>query len=601
MNDAQDEENETFTINVTSPDGSALTSTHVVTIVDEDGPPSLSLDIAPSSVAEGGSVTAKAILNPASGKQVEVGYRTESSAGTGVAQAGADYVVAAGILTFAPGETEKTFAISVIDDTLNELAETFSVVLLNDSDLKNATLGANARRSVTIASDASDSEPTATLAVAPIEVDEGGERNAVTGKVEVTATATLSEISGRQVNLGYRTGDAGDTATPEMDYVTANGTLVFAPGELEKTFPIEILTDQHAENDETFTVVLEAHQNGGATLGAVTEQTVTIRANGPDPVLGAISEHLQSRGQSLLENLPDLIGITRESLDADGTDAPSRETNFALNVTSSGAHALGGFRNGGLWGEAKFSRAETSGTRGDHILAALGAHSQVSERLFLGGLLLFDSTETELTGDTSGNINGYGWMAGPYFAARYSAYPLYFEGRLLYGRTTNEIESFLSSRGDPPRDGSFDSHRWLVQGRIEGEYPIGIETKLIPIADFSHIHEEGEEFVDSLGDSIPGQMANASKLQLGAKFSIPFETEHGALVLRPGLRYVLTDENAPHSKNSDTGLDHHARFDFGVDYKLEERTSISFNGYYSGLGRSDFELYGASINLLMQF
>ena len=319
-----------------------------------------------------------------------------------------------------------------------------------------------------------------------------------------------------------------------------------------------------------------------------------------DPIPEAVSNHLENRARTVLENLPGLTELVQESPDPDGSP-PALAPNFSLSVTSSGARALGGYRSGGLWGKIKFSRAETSGARDDQLLAALGTHWQVSERLFLGGLLLFDRAETELLGDPLGTIKGGGWMAGPYFAARNGAHPLYFEGRLLFGRSSNEVGGFARGN-DPRREGSFDSRRWLAQARVEGEYPIGNGTVLIPLADFSHIREDGGEFVDGIGSGeIPGQRVEASKMQLGAKFSIPIESGEGTLKLRPGLRFVLTDSSAPHSEDADTGFDHHGRIDFGVDYRLEERTSLSFNGYYSGIGRSDFELYGAGINLRMRF
>ena len=319
----------------------------------------------------------------------------------------------------------------------------------------------------------------------------------------------------------------------------------------------------------------------------------------PDPA-PAVSNHLESRGRTVLENLPELTEVLQDTLDPDGSDAPAEDPNFSLSVTSSGARALGGFRSGGLWGKVKYSRDETDGSRNDQRLAALGAHSQVSERMFLGGLLLLD--HAELAGEFSGTIKGGGWMAGPYFAARNGAHPLYFEGRLLYGRSSNDAVGYQSSPQDQVINGSFDSSRWLAQARVEGEYPIGNGTLLIPLADISHIRENGGEFAGGAGSGPnPGQRVGTSKIQLGAKFSIPVHAGVGALKFRPGLRFILTNASSSHSDDAAAGFDHHGRIDFGVDYRLEGRTSLSFNGYYSGLGRSDFERYGAGVNLRMRF
>ncbi|MFM7205621.1 MAG: glycoside hydrolase family 9 protein [Planctomycetaceae bacterium] len=65
-----------------------------------------------------------------------VTVRWATAAGT--ATAGSDFTAATGTLVFAPGETAKTVAVTVVADTVAESSETFSVVLSNP---ENATLG----------------------------------------------------------------------------------------------------------------------------------------------------------------------------------------------------------------------------------------------------------------------------------------------------------------------------------------------------------------------------------------------------------------------------------------------------------------------------
>ena len=75
-----------------------------------------------------------------------------------------------GRLTFAKGGTSESFDVDIFDDPLNELAETFTVRLTNP---EGATLGTQVSRVVTIASDASDPEPSVAFARAEAEVREG--------------------------------------------------------------------------------------------------------------------------------------------------------------------------------------------------------------------------------------------------------------------------------------------------------------------------------------------------------------------------------------------------------------------------------------------
>jgi chitinase len=72
-------------------------------------------------------------LSAASSQAISVAFSTAD----GTALAGSDYLANSGTLTFAPGETTKTIAISVLADSLVESTETFRVLLANAS---NATI-----------------------------------------------------------------------------------------------------------------------------------------------------------------------------------------------------------------------------------------------------------------------------------------------------------------------------------------------------------------------------------------------------------------------------------------------------------------------------
>jgi len=76
-------------------------------------------------------------LSAASSQTITVDYATSN----GSALAGSDYVALAGTLTFAPGATEQTLTVSLLNDALNEADETFTLDLLNPV---NASFGANA-------------------------------------------------------------------------------------------------------------------------------------------------------------------------------------------------------------------------------------------------------------------------------------------------------------------------------------------------------------------------------------------------------------------------------------------------------------------------
>ena len=90
-----------------------------------------SLSIADASVSEGNAGTMalsfRVTLSVASATTVSVGYATAD----GSAKQPVDYTATSGTLTFAPGETAKPVAVSVVGDRAVEHDETFTVTLSN--------------------------------------------------------------------------------------------------------------------------------------------------------------------------------------------------------------------------------------------------------------------------------------------------------------------------------------------------------------------------------------------------------------------------------------------------------------------------------------
>ena len=76
-------------------------------------------------------------LDPARTETVTVDYATSN----GSASAGDDYTAKSGTLTFGPGETSKTVAVPILDDTIEENDETLTVTLSNASaaEIKDTT------------------------------------------------------------------------------------------------------------------------------------------------------------------------------------------------------------------------------------------------------------------------------------------------------------------------------------------------------------------------------------------------------------------------------------------------------------------------------
>lgn len=137
IGDTLDEPDETFTVVLSSPANAFIADgTAVVTIVDDDPPPSLSVNDVSVVEGTGGTTTLTfaVALSGASGRPVTVNYATVN----GTATAPADYTAATGTLTFTPGTVTMAIPISIVPDAASEPTETFSVQL---SAPANATIG----------------------------------------------------------------------------------------------------------------------------------------------------------------------------------------------------------------------------------------------------------------------------------------------------------------------------------------------------------------------------------------------------------------------------------------------------------------------------
>ena len=91
------------------------------------GPARIRVEDARAKEGKDASLDFAVTLSRAASGPVSVDYATAD----GTATAGADYTAASGTLTFAPGETEKTVSVALLDDAIDEGRETFTLKLSN--------------------------------------------------------------------------------------------------------------------------------------------------------------------------------------------------------------------------------------------------------------------------------------------------------------------------------------------------------------------------------------------------------------------------------------------------------------------------------------
>jgi probable HAF family extracellular repeat protein len=323
--DTLDEADETVNLTLGDPVGGVLGSpiTAVLTIVDNDGGPSLSVEDVAFPEGDTGVFVVPFVvtLSAASGQTVTVNY----AAADGTAAVGSDYAASSGTLTFAPGETTKTIGVQVGGDMTNEADETFFV---NLSGATNATIS-DAQGVGTIQN---DDAPTLDFLELSFPAAESSHF--------VTVTVFRSGDTASPVNVDFTTSDG--TATERKDYTAVSGTLRFAAGENTKTFDVLLTEDAFTEPVETINLTL-SNPTGGATLGTQPEAVVLLAADDNPPPAGNpidnSSDFVRQHYHDFLNREPDADGLAFwvSGIESCGSDAACRE---AKRINTSAAFFL---------------------------------------------------------------------------------------------------------------------------------------------------------------------------------------------------------------------------------------------------------------------
>jgi Calx-beta domain len=188
----------------------------------------------------------------------------------------ADYSVTTGTINFASGETTKNVQVTLVDNNTANAPNKTIVFKLSNPGSNTQVPGATALTTLTII----DNEGPGTLdfsASSYTVVENGG-----------VATVTVNRLgaSNLKVSIDYATqGALTNPATAVSDYtpISPAQTLTFNPGEMSKTFQVQIADDSNAEGPETVNLVLSNPKNlsGGSApqVGPNSPAVLTINDN----------------------------------------------------------------------------------------------------------------------------------------------------------------------------------------------------------------------------------------------------------------------------------------------------------------------------------
>lgn len=289
-----------------------------------------------------------------------------------------------------------------------------------------------------------------------------------------------------------------------------------------------------------------------------------------------------ARTNKLVLHQPDLVaflsGAESGALNADITDHRGTLT------FSSGVDRRLWARVNGRWGE--------NGQRKDKYgLGAMGLHAYVRPTLIVGGMIEADYLSQA---GTVSDKEGLGVMAGSYFLARSADHPLFFEGRLLYGRASDGIRLSGGSKERP------DTRRGLAQLKMSGQLRYGITT-LIPSILASYATDD----VSPRGSgSLPGQGIRLRQIKMGLDFRHTLRQMNGALfVLKGGgalsstsIRRYGSDALARPNQRNGRG-----RVNLGVSYLTQAGGAVVIDSFVDGLGAPTPQNYGLKAEFDIRF
>ena len=254
--DIVDEPNETFSMTIDSAPGATIgaPATHVVTILDDDDPPTVSFATPSFTLGEGDGAIGIGVLLSAPSAQVI----TVSLNSSGTTTVGEDHGIPPSPIVIPAGLTSLTVIIPLIDDGLYERPESLILTLASPV---NATLGGGITTSVTILDN--DPAPVVRFAGTAQSVDE------LAGTIDLTVL--LDAAAAVAIDVPFT---LGGSALLGADFTIDASPLTIPAGSLQATISVTLTDDAIEESNESAIVTLATPSDGA--LGAPSATTLTI-------------------------------------------------------------------------------------------------------------------------------------------------------------------------------------------------------------------------------------------------------------------------------------------------------------------------------------
>lgn len=279
------ENDEVFTIRLVSPAGGATLAASgtesQLTVSANDSP--IRFADAMTQVDESAGAVVLTVYRGLLPNDIPVGplnsiATVQYSTSSGTAIAGSDFQTSSGTVTFSLGSTTAQISVPIINDTMPEGEETFTVTLTNPSS--DSVLASPQTVIVTIAVNDDAGGVVRFKSTTPIIISEDDETAAM-----LVIERTLGTIN--DVSIAWSIQDTqGNLAT--TDFNPVSGTVTIPNGQTEANLTIRALNDVVPEQAEQFMVSIDAVIGGNGKLDEETLRVTPLYVEDSDDVYGLI-------------------------------------------------------------------------------------------------------------------------------------------------------------------------------------------------------------------------------------------------------------------------------------------------------------------------
>lgn len=257
-----------------------------------------------------------------------------------------------------------------------------------------------------------------------------------------------------------------------------------------------------------------------------------------------------------------------------------------------------------LWVEGHYTKADDGvagfGTQLDidseYGIVHLGADFHVSDNLILGALISFDRANDEINffdDETQERlfqeVDGTGWMAGPYLSARLSK-NLFLNARAALGSSSNNltIEELVE-------DDKFDTDRTLGRIALTGNKVFQENWRITPTLSVSYFRESINDYISKTGVAIPSQTLELGRAEFEPELAYRHAFPDGTTIEPQFSVAAIWDFEAPDDiAFSNIPVPNEAlrgRFESAVQLNWANGNSARFAASYDGFGAQEYNAY----------